>query len=423
MRKTFLHPIVSLLMIAAMISPAMKSVAQTIKILSPQIASPVVTANEDWQSLPVMELGRGKVDIGFDDLTHTYHRYVYKIEHCNADWTPSEQLFTSDYVQGFADGNTIDDIEESINTNTLYTHYSITLPNDKCRLKMSGNYRLTIQDENEDMKPVLVVCFMVVEQLMNLGLEVTTNTDIDVNKSHQQLNMTLQYGSLRVINPSSEIKTVVLQNRQWHNARINVQHRLTMNDGLRWEHCRDLIFDAGNECHKFEILDPDHASMGVDRIDWDGEGYNAFIFPNRPRENYTYDEDANGSFLIRNSDNIENDYSSEYVNTHFQLFCPTPVNGEVYVNGVWTNNIFDAPYRMEYDYTDKSYKTTIPLKLGYYSYQYLLKTPSGNITLMPTEGNYWQTENEYQVLVYYRKTGDRADRLVAYNKVRINGQR
>lgn len=394
--------------------------AQTNKILSSDIATPVVVANEDWQSLPVVQLNQGYIDIGFDNLSHKYHRYTYRIEHCEADWSVSEGLFTSDYIDGFAEGNTIETVEESINTNTLYTHYALQIPNDKCRIKMSGNYKLTVLDEEEDMLPVLEVCFMVVEPLMNVSLAVTSNTDIDVNKSHQQVTMNLNYGNCRVTTPSSEVKTVVLKNRQWYDARINVAPKITMIDGLRWEHCPDLIFNAGNEYHKFEILDTNHPSMGVDRVEWDGERYNAYIFTDQPRPNYTYDEDANGSFCIRNSDNVEIDNASDYVDVHFSLQCSKPANGEVYINGVWTNDVFSEEYKLVYDYTDNCYKVSVPLKLGYYSYQYLLKTPEGKIVHMPTEGNYWQTENEFQVLVYYRKAGGRTDRLVAYGKTRIN---
>ena len=128
--------------------------AQRHEIYDPNIKSLQVVAGQNWMSLPVIKL-RGNspndiINIGFDDLTHSYHRYVYKIEHCNADWTVSDGLFTSDYIEGFADGSTIDDNEESINTNVLYTHYKLRIPNEDCQLKMSGNYKLTVYDENDN---------------------------------------------------------------------------------------------------------------------------------------------------------------------------------------------------------------------------------------------------------------------------------
>ena len=393
--------------------------AQRHEIMSDHIATLQVVADNDWLTMPVIRLNSGqRIHIEFDDLTHQYNRYAYKVIHCEADWTESEELFESDYIEGFADGNTIDEMEESLNTNQLYTHYSLTLPNEHCRLKMSGNYKVEVYDDNDDSEPMLTACFMVVEPVMTVRMEVTPNTDIDVNKSHQQVSMEVGYNGLQVLQPERQIHTVVLQNGRWDNARLNAKPQYTMADGLRWDHNRELIFDAGNEYRKFEVLDTDHPTLGIDRIRWDGKQFHAFVFADEPRPNYLYDEDANGAFYIRNSDNIENNRISDYVQVHFQLMCPQPVSGDVYVNGVWTNDRFLEQYRMEYDYGSSSYQLTLPLKMGYYSYQYVMLDADGFAQVMPTEGSFFQTENEYYALVYYRQQGGRTDRLVGYQKVR-----
>ncbi len=393
--------------------------AQRHEIMSDHIATLQVVADNDWLTMPVIRLNSGqRIHIEFDDLTHQYNRYAYKVIHCEADWTESEELFESDYIEGFADGNTIDEMEESLNTNQLYTHYSLTLPNEHCRLKMSGNYKVEVYDDNDDSEPMLTACFMVVEPVMTVRMEVTPNTDIDVNKSHQQVSMEVAYNGLQVLQPERQIHTVVLQNGRWDNARLNAKPQYTMADGLRWDHNRELIFDAGNEYRKFEVLDTDHPTLGIDRIRWDGKQFHAFVFADEPRPNYLYDEDANGAFYIRNSDNIENNRISDYVQVHFQLMCPQPVSGDVYVNGVWTNDRFLEQYRMEYDYGSSSYQLTLPLKMGYYSYQYVMLDADGFAQVMPTEGSFFQTENEYYALVYYRQQGGRTDRLVGYQKVR-----
>ena len=393
--------------------------AQRHEIMSDHIATLQVVADNDWLTMPVIRLNSGqRIHIEFDDLTHQYNRYAYKVIHCEADWTESEELFESDYIEGFADGNTIDEMEESLNTNQLYTHYSLTLPNEHCRLKMSGNYKVEVYDDNDDSEPMLTACFMVVEPVMTVRMEVTPNTDIDVNKSHQQVSMEVGYNGLQVLQPERQIHTVVLQNGRWDNARLNAKPQYTMADGLRWDHNRDLIFDASNEYRKFEVLDTDHPTLGIDRIRWDGKQFHAFVFADEPRPNYLYDEDANGAFYIRNSDNIENNRISDYVQVHFQLMCPQPVSGDVYVNGVWTNDRFLEQYRMEYDYGSSSYQLTLPLKMGYYSYQYVMLDADGFAQVMPTEGSFFQTENEYYALVYYRQQGGRTDRLVGYQKVR-----
>lgn len=392
--------------------------AQRNEIFVSNIASLQVVANENWLSpLPVVSLDGLKKDemitISFDELSHLNHRYSYIITHCEADWSPSQNLIESDYVDGFALGNVIDDYEQSINTNTQYTHYKLIIPNDKCCPKISGNYTITVVDEDQDNAQVLKACFMITEQSMKCSMTQTSNTDIDVNKSHQQVGMKLNFGTNRVISPTTQIKTVVLQNGSWINAVNNPKPQYIMSDGMVWDHNHELIFSGGNEYRKFETLDPTHTTMGVERVGWDGNSYHAWIFTDEPRPNYLYDEDANGAYCIRNSDNVDNDTESEYIKTHFSLKTARQ-QGDVYINGSFTQDSFDDKFKMSWNEKDGLYEAVIPLKQGYYNYKYLLRNPDGCITLLPSEGNFYQTENSYQFLVYYRGQGERTDRLVNY---------
>lgn len=388
--------------------------AQRNEILDKNIASLQVVANNDWLSLPIITLNSNDfVNISFDDLTHEYHRYCYKIEHCEADWQTSSALFESDYIDGFASGNTIDDVQESTNTVQLYTHYSITFPNDKCRPMLSGNYRVTIYDENDEKHVVCRAYFMIVEPSMAVHLNVTTNTDIDINGKHQQVEMAVDYGNNIVSNPQTQIKTVVMQNGRWDNAVINARPQYIKANGLQWIHCKDFIFDGGNEYRKFETLDVTHTTMGLESINWDGHNYHAWIWTDEPRPSYIYDKDANGAFLIRNSDNIDNDVNSDYIITHFRLKSPQTAD-PIYINGFFTNDRFLPQYEMKWNEKNQQYEGELLLKQGYYSYQYLMMKPEGKLKPVPSEGNFYQTENTYQALIYFKANGDRTDRLVGY---------
>lgn len=388
--------------------------AQRNEILDKNIASLQVVANNDWLSLPIITLNSNDfVNISFDDLTHEYHRYCYKIEHCEADWQTSSALFESDYIDGFASGNTIDDVQESTNTVQLYTHYSISLPNNKCRPKISGNYRVTIYDENDEKHVVCRAYFMIVEPSMAVQLNVTTNTDIDINGKHQQVEMAVDYGNNIVSNPQIQIKTVVMQNNRWDNAVVNARPQYIKANGLQWIHCKDYIFDGGNEYRKFETLDVTHTTMGLESINWDGHNYHAWIWTDEPRPSYIYDKDANGAFLIRNSDNIDNDVNSDYIITHFRLKSPQTAD-PIYINGFFTNDRFLPQYEMKWNEKNQQYEGELLLKQGYYSYQYLMMKPEGKLKPVPSEGNFYQTENTYQALIYFKANGDRTDRLVGY---------
>ena len=378
------------------------------RINQTNIKTLVTMVNQNWLNAPVMRLHSDDVlTVEFDELSHDYHRYVYRLEHCEADWTPSEELFESDWLSGF-NGNPIEDYAHSINTIVPYTHYQLQLPNDRCQLLMSGNYRLYILDEDDDNREVLVTEFMVTEQSMRLSLSSTPNTDIDTRVSHQQVAMALDYGSLPVTNPDTQIYAVVMQNHQQRNMRQGIKPNITTRNGLEWSHNRELIFDAGNEYRKFEVLDVSHPTMGIDHITWDGENYQAYTFVDAPRPNYLYDEDANGAFCIRNSDYREVSTTGEYVWVNYRLRVPH--QGPIFISGRFATATGGDDYMLYYDPVNQLYTASILQKQGYYNYQYT--TADGQ--QLPSEGNYYQTKNQYQALVYYKGTTDRTWRLSAF---------
>ena len=385
------------------------------RIFSPQIKSLQAVVNQDFLSPAVMRLHTDDIlQIAFDELSHNYHRYAYAIERCEADWTPSEEVFESDWLEGF-NAIVIDDHEQSVNTIIPYTHYQLQIPNSQCRLKMSGNYRLHIIDD-ESQKELACVEFMVTDQTMSLFMEASTNTDIDHNISHQQLSISLNYNNHIVTNPQEQIRMVVRQNDREDNSHLHVSPSFIQANGLKWQHHQQLIFDAGNEYHKYEVLDPSHPTMGIDYINWDGEQYQVYPFINEPRPHYIYDEDADGAFYIRNSDNRENDTASEYVWVNYRLKASELPFGRIIIQGMWTT---EAPetYLMSYDETERLYTASILQKQGYYSYQYLWQDQDGHLQTLPSEGNFYQTENRYQAYIYYKGTGERTWRLVSYRQL------
>ena len=400
--------------------------AQRHEILDRQLHTLQGGVNADPLQPPTINVGGGNhLEIGFDEFSHEYHRYIYKVEHCNADWSPSTEIFESDYMNGF-NGEPIEDYEKSFNTTVLYTHYSLRIPNENISLKLSGNYKLTVyNDEGDEPVPVLTACFSLVEPGVGIGATVSTNTDIDFNKSHQQVDFSVNYGLVKVIAPHRELKTVVMQNRRWDNCVVNPKPNIQAANKIEFTHNRQLIFPAGNEYHKFEILDVHVPTLNVDRMEWFDPYYHATLYPNQTARNYLYDEDQNGAFIIRNSDNEDVATTCDYVFTHFTLKSPQLPGGEVYLNGEWTYNRFIPEYRMTYNRETQAYEATALLKQGYYNYNYLF-VPDGDTqgNSGRTDGNFYETENEYIILVYHRPNGGRYDKLVGYRRMnfKINGK-
>ena len=398
------------------------TIAAKSRILEPQIKSLQVVVNQDWLSPAIMRLGTDDIlNISFDELSHEYHHYTYRVEHCEADWTPSTALFESDWLEGF-NGNPIDDYAPSMNTTVAYTHYRFQIPNDRMRLRISGNYRIHICDDEDDEREVMTIDFCVTEQSMPLTMRITTNTDIDTNVSHQQVSMTLNYGVERVTDPANQLWVVVMQNGREDNRKQNPKPTIITGNSAEWLHARELIFDAGNEYRKYEVLDVSHPTMGIDQMVWNGERYEAYPFIDEARTHYLYDEDANGAFLIRNSDNWEIETTCDYVWVMYRMKCPHLPEGQMVIDGWWTTDDDPKTYTMTYDAAKGMYTARILQKQGYYSYHYLWQQPDGALQFAPSEGSYYQTENRYQALVYYRGVNDKTWRLTAFRELDINKQ-
>lgn len=393
------------------------ALAQYTRSLSEDIHTVRVLAGGDVLQPPVLPLGRGRFNVSFDRMGHDYTRYIYKVQLCNADWTVADEVFESDYMSGF-NNQPIEDYETSFNTTQLYTHYSLDFPNENCRLLLPGNYRVSIFEEDED-EPVAEACFCLYSQQMNVTASVSSNTDIDVNKSHQQVSVALNYGALKVVDPRRELHTVVLQNRRWDNAVTDVAPNIQKASGAEWTHRRELIFPAGNEYHKCEILDVHRAGMGVDRIGWYEPYFHATLFASERARNYTDEGDTNGIFVVRHSGDEDNDTQSEYLIVHFPFKADYIPGGQMYVCGLWDNGSPDPRCRMTYDEATGTYEAAVLLKQGYYSYQYRFYPDEGGAgDTQLTDGNYYETENEYLVLVYHRAQGARYDALVAMTRVK-----
>ncbi len=387
--------------------------AQQSRSFSSRIKTLQVQLNGEWGEPPVMLLNSGQaMHISFDDLQGDYERYTYTITHCNADWTQSD-LHVSEYMTGFNDQR-IDDYTASMGTEQSYNHYTFTLPNEDTQLLVSGNYRVDIFEDGKE-EPIAQACFSIIEPKVGVDIEVSGNTDIDNFTSHQQLSFSINYSGYPVSNPTSDLKPMVLQNRRWDNHVEGLQPTYMQLNKLIYDHQRKLIFPAGNEYRRFEMLDEYVPTLRVERMEYDAPYYHATVFTDEQRINYMYDEDQNGRLLVRNGDDVDDDTESDYFITHFTLKMPQVAGGDLYLFGDLTDNVIDEDYKMEYNLLKHQYELALPLKQGSYNYLYMFVRDGENVAqTAQAEGDFHQTENEYWVYVYHRPFGLRYDKLVGF---------
>ena len=393
--------------------------AQRTEVLSPHIQTVQLIVNDDYRLPTIIKLGSDDyIDISFDQLSHDYHRYQYILSHCDANWERSN-LSDFDFLDGF-NNNYIEDAETSMNTMVPYTHYRFTLPNEYVRLTISGNYMIEIFDEDDMSKPVLKTYFRVAENQVSISASVSSDTDIDRNKSHQQVSFDINYKGYTIRNPQQEVKVHVLQNNRIDNMASNVLPSYVSPNELRYTNNRSLIFPAGNEYRRFEIVSTKYAGMGVESLGYYAPYYHATLYPDHLRTlNYLYDSDQNGKYLVRYNDAVDSNTEADYFFVHFALDSDHLLTGgNVYLQGEFTYDLFNEQTQMKYNSESYMYESVQLLKQGSYNYQYLY-VPQGSTKgeTGPTEGNYYQTENEYLILVYHKPFGERYDRLIGVKQI------
>ena len=368
---------------------------------------------------PVLSLGGNDVlKVSFDDLTHEYRRFTYRLEHVGADFVSAEDLFESEYMEADDTELVIEDYQQSLNTTVLYNHYSFTLPNAGMRPLLSGNYRIIVdvEDDNGDKQQAFEAYFGIVEPKTSIMMSGLTNTDIDFNNEHQQLEIEVNHKNLSLRDPDNDLKIIVLQNGRWDNAVEWPKPTSQTGYSLKWSYCKELIFKAGNEFRKFEQISTRYPGMYVDKVRFFDPYYYVSLQVDDPRKNYLYDEDQNGKYVYRADRAGDPDTEGDYMWVLFQLDCEQMLDADVYVSGLWTGNRFLPQYQLKYNIENKVYEALVFLKQGYYSYQYLVLPHGGKAAgeTKPVEGDFFQTENNYTVLVYYRPAGSRYDQLVGW---------
>lgn len=389
------------------------------RALSPEIYTIQVNPDGDWSLNPVIQLrGGSRIVISFDRISEdSFNRLRYRVIHCDAYWKPSRELSENDYLDGFND-NVIDNYDASRNTTVEYTHFEFEIPNKDMRLKISGNYTVEVYEDGYPDDVLLTACFSVVDPQLSIGTTVSSNTDIDTNKAHQQLSFTILNQNMTIRDPYTDLKVFAWQNNRLDTERQGLRPTYVSPGKLTYEHNRDLIFEAGNEYRRFETASYRYNGMNVGHIQYDRPTYTMYIVPDKVRSGrtYIYDQDQNGRFIIRSNESNLNSTEADYFTTVFTLPLDKPLTENIFINGNFTDNNFTDKYRMTYDNEAKEYRLSLLLKQGLYNYLYLTKS-GNNYSTAKIEGNYYETENEYQVFVYYRPPGQRYDSLVGVQNI------
>jgi hypothetical protein len=389
------------------------------KIYLPNIKTLSFSNSNKEQSLPIILLNTSEtLTLSFDDLLGGTQNYWYTVEHCNANWQ-SSKISSIDYLDGLNDDRLIN-YRYSTNTTRKYTHYELTLPNTQIKPKIGGNYLLKVYLDGDIKKPVISQRFYIVDSQFGVSAEITNSFQVADRNSKQKINFTINH-TIPIPNPYQDIKAIVMQNFNSNTAQLNTKPAFVRPNQLVYNDLNTNDFWGGNEFRKFDTRSLRFKGDNVKDIYRDNESVNVMLFQDAPRNTSAFANqfDENGNFFIRNTDGRDDKTEAEYTGVLFTLNAAAPsANGEAYVIGRFNNYTLSKENKLLYDAGRKQFYGNILLKQGLYDYEYAwLDKGTNTVDTKPFEGAFFQTENSYQILVYYRRPGARWETLVGYTNL------
>lgn len=363
---------------------------------------------------PIISFGEQLV-LKFDDLSNQSTVYRYTFKHFDRDWN-DDNLFFTEYAKGNLNA-LIEHFQYSFNTHQKYTHYELQFPNEKMQPIISGNFEIIVYKDNPD-KPLFTKRFCIVEKNANIGINVSRLQE--TKNSHLNQRIQVQVLGNNLTNNISSMSLSLMQNNNWQSMLTNLKPTSALGNKLLFQQM-NLAFAGNNEFYYFNNRMIDQSFDTVAQAENREGVFHTHLHPvwTSPLS-YQYQPDVNGAYYFRRTDTgIERnpDKEGDYSWVHFYL-PSEPVNKNIFVLGGFNDFQPSKTNQMFYNETLKMYEAKIYLKQGFYNYILATQSPNEAPDYGEINGNFWQTENLYQALLYYRPFGKNYDAILSYGEFR-----
>lgn len=386
-------------------------------VLGQNIRSVQLFNPQTQDQTPVIRFGEQLI-LRFDDLDNGSQIYRYTIKHLDRNWQ-DDGLFFTEYATGSLYG-LIDDFKYSFNTQQPYTHYSLTFPNDKIQPKISGNYEIIVY-QNSPKNPLFTKRFSISEDKINLNFKVSRYSNARTPNLNQRIEIQALANGNNLGQNLNSMSLNIVQNNNIHTHILGLKPTSVAGNQLLFQQL-NLVFAGNNEFHYFDnknLSTPMDMVAGFDNVE--GKNY-TYLYPTWTSPmSYQYQPDVNGAYYFR-SLNISQErnahYEGDYSWVFFSLESLPLEDKEIFVLGQFNDYQANAESQMHYDPKSQRYIAKIYLKQGFYNYILATKDKTGKLDFGEINGNFWQTQNQYQGFLYYTSFGKNYDGLLGYGEIK-----
>ncbi len=409
MRKIFL------IIILLGVNPLYAQFVWQDRVYSPIIKTVKLESMDSRMLVPILNINQSEgLLLSFDELSEETHRFEYTFIHCNSDWTESSLQY-SDYIDGFETAM-VENFANSFNTLQRFVHYEQLLPNSMTRLTKSGNYILKVYVEGEPDNVVFTKRFLCIDRKAEVAAEIMQAREPALRTRCQETDVRVYANNDLFYNPNERVKVLIQQNGREDNKRFLP---LSENRGreLVYNFRQENIFDGGNVFRSFDFSSLRQRSNFIANIDYIG-GENIVRLREevvKERSPFVEQADLKGAYYVRNDIDNNEALCSDYAWVYFYLPKPLSLEGNYYAVGELSDWRFSQQNKFTFDNTLNKYVLRMLLKQGYYNYQ-ILYIPNGYTvgSYKEVEGNHSETQNYYNIYVYYREPGNDYDSFIGF---------
>jgi Domain of unknown function (DUF5103) len=376
----------------------------------------------DHETMAVYKLNSGdRMELHFDDLDANVKTYYYSYQLCDYNWRPVN-LSSFDFVKGFTQQR-ISTYRLSSIAFTRYTHYQAILPEANSMPSRSGNYLLKVFLDGDTSKTVFTRGLLVLEPKAQLSAQVIQPFGPQSFNTHQRVKFSVNVQGLNSFDANRQVRVKVLQNYRWDIAQgDNVMPTFVRSNVLEYNTENNFVFPGGKEWRWLDLRSLRLLSDRIERKEDKKTSVDIFMKPDTDRggQRYIYYKDMNGLYWSTTYESINPYWQGDYATVHFS-FVP-PAQGEykdkdLYLIGQLSNYEYSDANKMVFNPAKNIYEGQQFLKQGYYDYTYMLVDKDDPTQKAALEGNYWETENVYTILIYYKSFTDQSDQLVGIARV------
>jgi hypothetical protein len=262
---------------------------------------------------------------------------------------------------------------------------------------------------------------MVYQNQVGVFGEIKLSSSVGKRQNNQRIEVTMAYGELNTLDPRNDFKIVVRQNQRSDNTIVLAPTFINENSKeIRYQNLGlDNDFSGGNEFRFFDLSTINFRGRNVKDAGFENNKPFARLAADEKRsDGYFQTLDLNGQFYIRDLEGTGvYATTAEYIKTIFSLKTEK-TNNEYFILGAFNQWQKNATSKLKWNSVDEIYQTEYILKQGWYDYLY---TSGDNPDQF--ERSFFETENLYEVFVYFKPIGARGDQLIGYSRIDFNRRR